>query len=1694
MHPIKFNILLVLVLLHLTVLDSNAQVGATSNIFIKNLSNVKLVDDTTAVSCSGQEIWLFYKGCAANDVVNWSTGESGDSIKITSQNIIQAFCQSNDVTFSPKYYVYFDNQPVAPTITKQNLSPKYTCLSSTSFNLYASCQGFRPSAVWQDNSSGLLFPSNQNGVYSAKCINQCGTSDLGSEYQVSDAPSYSNATVNSTGESICGLNPLILSTNYPDIDNDSLKYFFNILWSNGSTETSITVTEGGEYYYSLTKINCGDEIFSNSFHVINGVNPPIINPTNISPLAINGDSINICEFENFTLVASGCEGGTVNWNNGQTGNSITVTDVGTFSATCNKACGLSPNSNTIIVFNSNDCFLNPPLLKANNYNVCEKIPNVTVVGNCLGSKITWINPSNATGDSINVQAGTYTAICEIRGVKSQQASITIGTKTSPTAPTLTSSKILLCFQEYADLTATGCQGKLTWSHDTTSLTSIKVNKAGEYTAICSDECGPSVLSNKIVLTSYSQPNPPIIEMQTLPNCKADSALLIAKNCEVGSKTYWSNGEIKDSILVGPGNYFAICQNICGNSLNSNAISINVGANVAPPLVSTSDSLICGSEKALLVAIGCEGGSTSWSNGMVGDTISVSDGTYSAKCVQLCGESFFSKSVQIFRVFTPIAPTIRTQKTLICDTDSTIIYSTGCSTGATIWSDSLGTGDSLILKGEFFGLSYGKLITAVCKSECGTSSISNSIFVTFDTFPHKPSITSNKNIICGAESATLTVTGCSGAGIDWLDSNDIGSIRQVSSGSYTAVCTTSCGTSENSNTLTISSGLLPEKPIISTNVLSLCPFEKATLTATSCIDGTIVWSNGANGTTIQIGTGSYSARCVNSCGSSIPSDTINIVLNTALNPPVISSNFPSVCGTQTVIISGTVCVDGTISWSNGQTGASINVGQGNYTAVCISPCGTSGQSNTITISTIDKPNPPVLTTDVSTICGNQIATITATGCEGGQIGWNEGPAGNNFSTQGHVGNHIMARCFTSCGFSDSSNVIIINAGIQAPPIISKTVDSLCAFQKTTISAINCTNGTLNWSTGETGASISVGPGSYYATCTGDCGTSDSSNVLTIFTKPIPDAPIITSNFASVCGDQKAILSASGCENGILTWSNAQIGRTISIGAGTYTATCTEMCGVSVSSNPLTISIGTITNPPTISASKISICSLETTIITSSGCDGGLVIWSTGDTLASINKGIGTYFAKCLTACGSSVYSDTITISEKPLPLAPVISASKTQVCGDYAKLTAAGCLDGIITWSNSFVGSTTNVNAGTYTATCTNACGVSQPSNSIAITNGQLPTVPNVSADKLIVCGTEKATLSSSGCTVGTLKWSNGETTNTILVGSGAYTAHCENGCGSSGNSTTFIISQGPIPSAPLIVSNKAILCGIEKATLTASGCIGGTITWSGGLGVGTSKTVGAGTYSSTCTTACGTSSVSNSVAISVSVSPSAPIIAVSKTIVCPGDSATLTVNGCNDFIQWSNGMTINPIKIGSGGVYSATCTNACGTSTTSNLVQITQSNNPIVPIITVDKQIIFQGDTAKATVSNCNGTVQWSNGKIGQSIGFVQQGTYWAKCSNICGISEADTVIITLAPDSLKPIVAASKVVVAPKQMATLSFSNCTGNVLWSNGMTANTITVDPGTYSMSCNTLAGAYFSDPIVILEACSNICVNIGVKKLF
>ncbi|GGD76186.1 hypothetical protein GCM10011514_45220 [Emticicia aquatilis] len=65
------------------------------------------------------------------------------------------------------------------------------------------------------------------------------------------------------------------------------------------------------------------------------------------------------------------------------------------------------------------------------------------------------------------------------------------------------------------------------------------------------------------------------------------------------------------------------------------------------------------------------------------------------------------------------------------------------------------------------------------------------------------------------------------------------------------------------------------PSISSNLPCLNSGQSATLTATGC-NGTISWSNGSNGTTITVGTGTYSANCTQSGCTQSNNSTILII--------------------------------------------------------------------------------------------------------------------------------------------------------------------------------------------------------------------------------------------------------------------------------------------------------------------------------------------------------------------------------------------------------------------------------------------------------------------------------------------------------------------------------------------------------------------------------------------------------------------------------------------------------------------------------------------------------------------------------------------------------------------------------------------------------------------------------------------------
>lgn len=126
------------------------------------------------------------------------------------------------------------------------------------------------------------------------------------------------------------------------------------------------------------------------------------------------------------------------------------------------------------------------------------------------------------------------------------------------------------------------------------------------------------------------------------------------------------------------------------------------------------------------------------------------------------------------------------------------------------------------------------------------------------------------------------------------------------------------------------------------------------------------------------------------------------------------------------------------------------------------------------------------------------------------------------------------------------------------------------------------------------------------------------------------------------------------------------------------------------------------------------------------------------------------------------------------------------------------------------------------------------------------------------------------------------------------------------------------PSAPSISSSAMSLCG-GSATLTASGCSGGTINWTGG-GIGTTKVVtSSGTYQASCTLA-GCTSTLASITISAGIAPSAPSVVSSSAQSCLGTNYTLTASSCpGGTIKWADG-TIGATKVvTSSGTYLAEC-------------------------------------------------------------------------------------------------------------------------------------------------------------------------------
>ncbi len=297
--------------------------------------------------------------------------------------------------------------------------------------------------------------------------------------------------------------------------------------------------------------------------------------------------------------------------------------------------------------------------------------------------------------------------------------------------------------------------------------------------------------------------------------------------------------------------------------------------------------------------------------------------------------------------------------------------------------------------------------------------------------------------------------------------------------------------------------------------------------------------------------------------------------------------------------------------------------------------------------------------------------------------------------------------------------------------------------------------------------------------------------------------------------------------------------------------------------------------------------------------------------TLGSNSGSITVSAYNGCGtSSVISLSVTVN--PNPTVTAISNTNIICAGSSVTLTANGA--STYTWSSGGTTSVTVVSptiATTYTVNAQSAAGCNG-SATIAIAVNANPTVTLALNSGTILCNgsVTSATATASGGSGFTYSWTPAGGTNSVAVGltAGIYTVTATNACGNN-SIKTINISQ-PTPIIVSVISNSPSICAGNSSTLTSIASGGTpiyTYSWSSGSVFNTevvSPTVTT-VYTVTVSDANGCPK-SNTIAVVVNT-PS--VTAVSSTsLICVGQSATLTANGASTY-TWSTGSSLGSIVV-----------------------------------------------------------------------------------------------------------------------------------------------------------------------------------------
>ena len=574
---------------------------------------VNITKQTDAI-CMGDSVSLVAQAQSAYSsqfTYVWSTGESGDHIS-PSQNgqyTVTASagngCEQTQ-TYSLSLYPSPEGVISGDTVLCAGGSVTLTASGAWSYQ-------------WDNGHTGATISVAAPRAYSCTFTNEYGCT---SEKSVT-ITSFSNFSI-AGNPHICSGEATVL--NAPAADS--------CLWNNGAQSFSIMVSEPGIYGVTLYHGTC------EAYAEVEVTSAPL--PT---PIILGNTTI--CEGESTTLTANG--GVSFAWSNGNTSNSVNVSQSGVYTVTATNAEGCSATANVTVTVNP--------------------LPSVNISGNnsfCQGDNITltatgansyaWSNASTNAAITVS-SSGAYT----VTGTDANGCSNT-ATKTVSVNPTYNTP-----------LTHSMCEG------ESYNFYGQNLTTAGTYTHTLQTINGcDSVLT--LVVTLKALPSTSITGNTTI--CEGESTTLIANG---GVSYVWSNGSATNSINVAEsGVYTVTATNVEGCTATA---SVTVTVNPLPIVVIGGNTSICEGGSTMLTASGAD--TYSWSTG--DNTASATVNAFGIYTVTGTSVEGCSNTSEVTVLVSQLPVINITGETDICAGESTTLTANGGTTY--LWSN--GTTDATL---------------------------------------------------------------------------------------------------------------------------------------------------------------------------------------------------------------------------------------------------------------------------------------------------------------------------------------------------------------------------------------------------------------------------------------------------------------------------------------------------------------------------------------------------------------------------------------------------------------------------------------------------------------------------------------------------------------------------------------------------------------------------------------------------------------------------------------------------------------------------------------------------------------------------------------------------------------------------------------------------------------------------------------